>query len=129
VIFQLSIVSGKMAGQVIRVRHFPFVAGRSGNCDLVLPEQGVWQKHLELRLQDGRCAVRSLEEAALGVNGQPVREAILRNGDQIEIGSMKLRFGLGPVVFRAARSREMAIWAALGAVFVFQFWLIYRLLG
>jgi predicted component of type VI protein secretion system len=126
--FQLRVLSGKMAGQVFQVRHFPFVAGRSENCDLILAERGVWQRHVEFRSEDGRCAIRSLEKAGVAVNGETVAEAVLRNGDQIEIGSMKLRFGLASVAFRDPRGRELAIWSALIAVFLFQFWLIYRLL-
>ena len=127
--FHLSVLSGKMAGRSIEVRHFPFRVGRAQKNDLVLDEPGVWAEHLELTREGNLCAVTSLETASVAVNGECIRQVALRNGDQIEFGGSKLRFELAPVHLRGLRVREIAIWLALGAVFLFQFWLIYRLLA
>ncbi len=43
---QLRILSGTMAGSLKTVRRFPFRIGRAEDNELVLPEAGVWEKHL-----------------------------------------------------------------------------------
>jgi len=127
--FHLSLLSGKMAGLCIEVRHFPFRVGRAHKNDLAIEESGVWAEHLEFTREGDLCAVKAFESASVAVNGVPTCQIVLRNGDQIEFGAAKLRFELAPVRLRGLRGREIAIWLALGAVFLFQFWLIYRLLA
>jgi hypothetical protein len=127
--FQLRLLSGKLAGRVFEVRFFPFRAGRGPENDLILDDPGVWVEHFRLVREGDLCAVKAAGAAALAVNGEPARHAVLRNGDQIEIAALRMTFGLAPAPFRALRLRETVIWTALGAVFLLQFWLIYRLLG
>ena len=56
------------------------------------------------------------------VNHQPVQTALLRNGDVITLGSVKLRFWLAAAQQRGLRLREGFVWALLAAV-IFNQWL------
>jgi len=67
-------------------------------------------------------------DALATVNGEPVHETVLRNGDCIEIGSVKLRFSLGETRQTGLCIRERLTWAALVAITAGQIALIYWLL-
>jgi len=127
---QFNILSGKMAGQQIAARHFPFCIGRSATADLPLPEDGVWDRHLELSLDPATGFVLTASpDALMALNGgQPVQQAVLRNGDIIEIGALKLRFWLGAVRQYGLPFRELLVWLAFVAITAAQLALIYRLL-
>ena len=126
---QLQVISGKMAGSVHAARHFPFNIGRARNADLRLEEPGVWEEHLRLSLVPGEGFVLQARPPALAaLNGQPFDEALLRNGDAIEIGGLKLRFWLGETRQKKLRWREAWIWALILLITAAQIVLIYRLL-
>ncbi len=127
---QLDILSGKKAGTQWVTRHFPFRIGRSPQAALVLEEPGVWDQHAEFVLRPGEgVAVLAAKDASVIVNSQPVHEARLRNGDVLEAGSVKLRFGLSPTRQRSLLLRETMTWLALAALCLGQIALIYWLAG
>jgi pSer/pThr/pTyr-binding forkhead associated (FHA) protein len=126
---RFKIVSGKMAGTERVARHFPFRIGRSPTTDLQLDDAGVWDQHLELKFDSTAGFVLTTHPQALTtVNGLPVREAILRNGDAIEIGALKMLFWLGDTRQISLRFRECATWVAFVLVVVVQLGLIYWLM-
>ncbi len=126
---QLKILSGKKAGTVWVARRFPVRIGRSPAADLQQEENGVWDQHLQIGLSPGEGFVLTTQPNALvSVNGQPVQHAVLRNGDTIELGSLKLRFWLGETRQAGLRLRERLTWAVLAAVSLGQVGLIYWLL-
>lgn len=125
---QLDILSGKQAGTQWVARRFPFHLGRSPQSALVLEEPGVWDRHAEFTLRSGEgVTVSAMTDASIVVNGQPVRQAVLRSGDLLETGSVKLRFGLGPTRQHSLRLREAMTWLALAALCLGQVALIYWL--
>jgi len=126
---QLSILSGKMAGNVQVIRHFPFLIGRSAENDLSLEDPGVWDRHLTLEFQKKQGFILETAPDALAtVNGQPQTAARLRNGDIITLGSAKIQFWLAPVPLRGLGLREMLVWVLLVAVTATQIAIIYWLL-
>jgi|SRR5579883_1040505 len=126
---QFKIVSGKMAGTEHVARHFPFRIGRSPAADLQLEDAGVWDEHLELKFHSTDGFILTAQtEALAAINGQPFREAVLRNGDSIEIGALKIRFWIGATRQRSLRLREWLTWAAFAAIVGAQLYLIYRLI-
>ena len=126
---QLQILSGKKAGTDSVARRFPFHIGRSSAADLCLEEDGIWDQHLELDLITPGGFVLSAQPNALAtVNGQPVQQIILRNGDLIEIGSLKIRFWLSATRQIGLRFREWLTWSALVLLSAGQVCLIYWLL-
>ena len=124
---QFDILSGEQAGAQVVVRRFPFFIGRSPRCDLSLDETGVWDRHAEIRRHGVDLHVIAGPDALVLVNGARVEQAALREGDLIELASVKLRFGLSPTRQRRLVVREVLTWIALGAVSLSQVALIYLL--
>lgn len=125
---QLKILSGKMAGTERVARHFPFRIGRSPAADLQLEEDGVWDQHVELAFDAASGFVLSTHSNALAtINGHAFREVILRNGDALEIGALKICFWLAETRQTSLRLREWLTWAALVLITAGQVVLIYRL--
>jgi hypothetical protein len=124
---RLKILSGKMAGTEHSARRFPFQLGRAASADLRLEEDGVWERHAELTLDAATGFVLSAHtEALVAVNGHPCRESVLRNGDEMDLGALKLRFWIGPTRQRSLRLREWLTWAGFVAIAAVQVVLIYR---
>ena len=126
---QLKILSGKKAGSAWMTARFPVRIGRSQTADLQLEESGVWDQHLELDFNPADGVVLSAQPSALvTVNGQPVQQTRLRNGDAIQIGSLKMEFSLSETRQAGLRLREWLTWAAIAAICLGQIGLIYWLL-
>ena len=125
---QLDILYGKTAGASTVARRFPFVIGRSAGAHLRLEEDGVWEQHLSITLQspDG-FLLRTHPGALTSLNGKPVEQTVLRNGDLIEIGSAQILFSLSPAAQSDLRLREAFTWLLLLAVTAAQIALIYWL--
>lgn len=62
------------------------------------------------------------------VNGDKIDEVALREGDLIEAGAVKLRFGFDAVRQKSLFARETLTWIALGLLSLGQVALIYQLL-
>jgi len=125
---QLSILTGKQAGNQTIVRRFPFNVGRLPGNHLLLDEAGVWDQHLTLDWVDAVQLVVLAESGALvAVNQQPVVEAVLRNGDILSVGSVKLQFWLAPTHQGSLTLREAMAWGLLASVTASQVALIYWL--
>jgi pSer/pThr/pTyr-binding forkhead associated (FHA) protein len=123
---QLNILSGKTAGSVFTARRFPFSIGRAAGVDLRLEEDGVWDRHAQLRLDNRQgFVIEAQTEALLSVNGEPCPGAVLRNGDTLELGSAKARFWLTPVPQRRLAPKEALVWFTIAAVSLGQVALIY----
>ena len=126
---QLKILSGKMAGTNFVARHFPIHVGRANTADLQLDDQGVWDDHFHIDLAGPEgFIVETHADALTTVNGQPAKHSALRNGDLIEIGSLKIQFWLSEAPQKALRIREAFVWLMVGAVTVLQLGLIYWLI-
>ena len=125
---QLRVLSGKMAGDIQVVRHFPFYIGRAADNDLRLDAAGIWDYHfmLELKPAEG-FTLQTFDKAFAAVNDQPQTAARLHNGDIISFGSEKIQFWLAAPRQRGLRLRELFVWALLAAVTAAQMALIFRL--
>ena len=126
---QLKILSGKKAGTTWVARRFPVRIGRSAHSDLQLEEDGVWDDHLRIDLNPGEgFTLAAHSQALVAANGQPIQHAVLRNGDAIQIGSLKMQFWLGETRQRGLGIREGFVWTLLAAISLGQIALIYWLL-
>jgi pSer/pThr/pTyr-binding forkhead associated (FHA) protein len=126
---QLNILTGKMAGTSWSTRRFPVRIGRSADADLQLEEDGVWENHIQLNQSRAEGFVlHSRSEACASINSEPAKEAVLRNGDIIQLGSVKLQFWLAPTRQRGLRAREWFVWFGIALVCLAQVALIYLLL-
>jgi hypothetical protein len=126
---QLKILSGKMAGNEKVARRFPFRIGRAASADLQLEEDGVWDQHVELAFDPLKGFVVTANPKALAaINGEAVQEATLRNGDELGIGAIKIRFWLSPTRQSSLRIREWSTWIAFALIAAAQLALIYWLI-
>ena len=126
---QLKLLSGQKAGTTWVARRFPVHIGRSAAADLQLEEDGVWDQHLQLDFNPAKGIVLSaLPNALVAVNGQPVLQAVLRNGDAIDIGSLRMRFWLSETRQVGLSFREGLTWAGIASICLGQVGLIYWLL-
>lgn len=117
-----------MAGTSWVARHFPVRIGRAPNSELLLEEPGVWDQHLLLEApstEGFRLKVQS--EALVRVNGETMAEAVLRNGDLIDLGSVRMQFWLTPARQGGLRWGEIFTWAAIVTATLGQVALIYWL--
>jgi hypothetical protein len=127
-VVQLKITNPDSEDALCLARRFPFTIGRASGCDLALAAPGLWDRHVELRLKksDG-FLLAALGDALVTVNDQPVRAALLRNGDMIGLGALRIQFALSPTTARTQRWRERLVWLGLAAVLLGQVALIYYL--
>ena len=125
---QIQILSGKQAGTEFTARKFPILIGRSSAADLMVTEAGVWENHFKIYFLPDGFTLRAQPNALVAINDQVIEESVLRNGDLISIGSLKLRFGLSPVRQRSLVLREVLTWVALVLLCAIQLALIYALL-
>jgi pSer/pThr/pTyr-binding forkhead associated (FHA) protein len=125
---QLSILSGKKAGTQPVARRFPFRIGRASGNELQLEDDGVWDQHLTLEFQpQSGFNLTTAPNALATVNAAPVKNAVLRNGDTITVGSVKIQFWLAAARQRSLLVRESFVWVLLVFVTIFQFTLLYWL--
>jgi adenylate cyclase len=67
--------------------------GRSPDCEIVIKDFGVSRKHAKVVADGDRCRLVDLKSKnGTHVNGVPVLEAYLKDGDQIMLGKSLLRF-------------------------------------
>ena len=126
---QLRLLSGRQAGTVWTARRFPVRIGRAQNADLRLEDDGVWDRHLMLQFRRADGFVLSTQPGALAaVNGEPVHEAVLRNGDTIDVGALKLQFWLSETRQFGLGLRETLAWLGILLVCLGQVGLLYWLL-
>ena len=127
---QLQVITGKKAGTRWVARRFPVRVGRDPASDLRLEDDGVWDRHCELNSDVTQGILLSLQpNALLTVNQEKVLTPHhLRNGDSIELGSVRLRFWLGDPVLRGSRIREGFVWTLIVAMCLGQVALVYWLL-
>jgi pSer/pThr/pTyr-binding forkhead associated (FHA) protein len=125
---QFNILSGKKAGTPTVARHFPFGIGRAPGNELQLVDEGVWNRHLTVEF-DPQSGFRlaTAPDALATVNGEPVQSVVLRNGDTITAGSVKLQFWLAAARQGSLFARESFVWALLAFVTLGQFALLYWL--
>ncbi len=126
---QLKILSGKKAGTVWVARRFPVRVGRASAAHLQLEENGVWDEHLLIQWQRGAGFLLQTQPGALtSLNGQPADQALLRNGDLIQLGSANLQFWLADTRQRALSWREALTWGMIAGMSLVQIGLLYWLL-
>ena len=126
---QLRILSGKMAGENIFVRRFPFSIGRAPHNDLRLEDDGVWDNHLDLKFHKREGFIHKTAPGTFcAVNEESQTSARLRNGDTLSFGSAKIQFWLAPATLRGLALREALVWLLLLGVTLAQILVLLRLL-
>jgi Inner membrane component of T3SS, cytoplasmic domain len=125
---QFHILSGSKAGYLFVKTRFPVLIGRAPEADISLNEPGVWPRHLQITRQEQGLVCRAEPNALVRINDAPTEQAVLRNGDIISLGALKLQFSLAPVRQASLRAREWLIWISLGLLSLAQVALVSQLI-
>ena len=85
--------SGRNEGKEILLDKQASIIGASERCDLALyGKSDVTERHAQVQRGKDGYTIRPLGQASVWVNGQPVVEQRLTDGDRIKIGSEELIF-------------------------------------
>ena len=83
--------SGPLAGQNIELPNTAYVIGRHDDCDLVIGEPSVSQRHAQIEPKAGQWLLVDLDSAnGTLVNGKKVQTTPLKHGDTLEIGGIRM---------------------------------------
>jgi len=87
-VLSMELVNGSSRRPVV-INHFPFVIGRSSECDLALPQSYVSRNHATVT-HDGAQFVLEDTKSRHGtcVNGEQVTIRTLQPGDRLQFGSL-----------------------------------------
>ena len=117
--YALKFISGKYQGGEFPLRSDKeILIGRSSELDMVLVEDMVSRKHAKIALQEGKVTISDLGSTnGTFVNGEKVKQARLKEGDRILIGTSILKLviqdaGAKPLDDHEVRSKLDAIAAA-----------------
>lgn len=124
---QLQILSGNRTGTKFLGTRFPIHVGRADDSDFPLCEPGVWPRHFQIAWQTEGLTLEAEPDALISVNDAAVKRTVLRNGDVITLGSLKIRFSLSAVRQSSMASREGLTWVGLAALCLAQVALVYLL--
>lgn len=86
----LIVLEGQREGERLQVNRLPAYLGSGDYSDVVLPARGVLESHARLSLSDNDLVLSSLSSGRLQVNDHEVERAVLRDGDIIELGELKM---------------------------------------
>ena len=114
-------VGGRRSGDKVPVTRDTFFIGRSQNNNLVLDDRSVSRKHAVLNFIDGQFNLSDLNSfKGTVVNGEKIKEAVIKNGDKIRIGEIQLEFLEGEVSTTAPVKHGRRIyWVIAAAIAVF----------
>lgn len=89
----LFVVQGRDQGTRFELRESISFLGRDSENDFQLHDTEVSRKHAEITIKGDRVAVRDLNSSnGTYVNGKAVQQAVLRSGDQVQVGRSLLLF-------------------------------------
>ncbi|MBN2023951.1 MAG: EAL domain-containing protein [Pirellulales bacterium] len=98
-------VEGEAAPETIPLEPLPFTLGRSPACDLAIDSAKVSREHAVIHKKDDRYHVEDLGSTnGTLVNGQPISEAVLGDGDVLVVADVQFTFFSG----RSETSRATA---------------------
>ena len=86
----LEVLSGEDAGRLVEVDR-PLVLGRVKGADLVIRDPRASRRHVELTPGEDGLRLRDLGSAnGTLVDGEPAGEVVLRGGEEIRIGAVRI---------------------------------------
>ncbi len=115
------------SGEVRGIDRIPFSVG-SQDSDWTPDGYGIWAKHLVIdQDSDRRFVLVPQPPASVTLEGKPVEQPTrLRNGDWIELGSIRLQFRVAATRQRSLKALEMITGAGLVILVGIQLWLAAR---
>ena len=104
---KLEIIAGPDAGKKKKFKGVRMVIGRTPGVDLLLSDQSVSRRHVELIYGDDGVLLKDCGSGnGTKVNGTKVAEKKIEHGDEISIGKTKIRFVDELAAFKKAREEN-----------------------
>ncbi|MDP3156473.1 MAG: FHA domain-containing protein [Archangium sp.] len=104
---KLEIIAGPDAGKKKKFKGVRMVIGRTPGVDLLLTDQSVSRRHVELIYGDDGVLMKDCGSGnGTKVNGVKVAEKMLEHGDEIAIGKTRIRFVDELAAFKKAREEN-----------------------
>ena len=86
-------VNTELAGQEFRLGGTELVVGRTDDNDVVVDHRSISRNHARIVNEKGRVTVFDLDSAnGLKINDEFYKQSVLRRGDVIELGHVRMRF-------------------------------------
>jgi adenylate cyclase len=93
--------------QAFTIKDRPIVIGRAPDCDLLLQHESISRQHARIARDDEGWVLRDLgSKNGSRVNTFHVNDQILRNGDRLDLGTIRMYVEIGP---ESAASRARVI--------------------
>lgn len=90
---EIKIINGPMKDKTFPVGKEPLVVGREPTCAIQILDKGASRQHAEIFRIGEMCFIRDLDSRnGIVVNNERVKEEMLRDGDQIQIGATLLTY-------------------------------------
>lgn len=84
----LIVLAGSNVGEMYRVEGAELVIGRAAGTTIRLNDDGISRRHARLTQVDGQVLIEDLNSSnGTLVNGEPIKQIALRDGDKIRLGS------------------------------------------
>jgi Nif-specific regulatory protein len=100
-LYQITAKTGSAKGTSWIVQASPLIFGRDITCAIKVSDPLVSRRHCAVSLEDDSIVLKDLGSSnATFVNGDPVKQAVLRAGDEIAVGS---------AIFLVTRVREFGV--------------------
>lgn len=88
----LRVVEGEDRGAMLRLDRSVMTIGRSNSCDLTVQDDRISGSHMVITFAAGEFRLRDNDSTnGTLLNGSPVKEFALRDGDQIRLGHTVLQ--------------------------------------
>src|SRR5688500_13809885 len=94
---QVRVKSGTNAGSTFEVGEAPLLIGRDDGAEIQVLDQGVSRRHAEIFRMGEMFFIRDLDSRnGTFVNEERIKEELLRDGDEVRIGSTVMAFEDSP---------------------------------
>jgi|GEM_PF-4979643 len=90
---KLRLVNSPHRGDEFVLPPHPAIVGRSASNDVVIPDQSVSRQHVRAEVKNGACVLTDLgSHNGILMHGEALREAVVENGGQFELGDVVIEF-------------------------------------
>jgi pSer/pThr/pTyr-binding forkhead associated (FHA) protein len=88
----LAVIEGNLQGEAFHLYEGRNIVGSSPPCDIHIPEEGVQDQHLSIRISPNRWMLTDFDtESGTFLNGKRIYRNELKDGDKIRIGKAVLQ--------------------------------------
>jgi hypothetical protein len=88
----LAVIEGNLQGEAFHLYEGRNIVGSSPPCDISIPDEGVQNQHLSIRISPNRWMLTDFDtESGTFLNGKQIYRNELKDGDKIRVGKAVLQ--------------------------------------